>query len=98
MTESINCSFLSTSNSHYDQFYLFLNYVTFFLLLLYLISYQRQLTFIGIFLLFNTFGDLFVLLKVIMGFECPLRYKCIVQVLLFDNLLVFLHVCLFFDR
>ena len=41
----------------------------FFLLLLYLISYQRQLTFIGIFLLFNTFGDLFVLLKVIMGFE-----------------------------
>ena len=50
------------------------------------------------FLLLNTFGDLFVLLKVIMGFECPLRYKCIVQVLLFDNLLVFLHVCLFFDR
>ena len=33
------------------------------------------------FLLLNTYDDLFVLLKVIMGFECPLRYKCIVQVL-----------------
>ena len=77
MTKSINCSFLSTSNSHHDQFYLFLNCITFFflllLLLLYLISYQRQLTFIDIFLLLNTFGDLFVLIKVIMGFECPLR-------------------------
>ena len=55
----------STSNSHHDQSYLH----NIFLLHLYLISYQRQFTFIGIFLLFNTFGDLFVLLKVIMGFE-----------------------------
>ena len=46
MTESINCSFLSTSNSHHDHF---LKCITFYILLLYLISYQRQLTFIGIF-------------------------------------------------
>ena len=87
MTESINGSFLSTSNSHHEQFYLFLNCVTFFSFssLLHQLPETAHSLRHFFFLLLNTYDDLFVLLKVIMGFECPLRYKCIVQVLLFEH-------------
>ena len=44
----------------------------------------------------NTFGDVFEKLKGIKGFKYPLIYKWIVQVLLFHNFSVFLHV--FLDR
>ena len=77
MTESLNCSFLSTSNSHHDHF---LNCITFFLLLLYLISFQRQLTLIGIFLLLTLLVTSLYCLKSLWVLNNPLDtnvlYKC----------------------
>ena len=77
MTESRNGSFLSTSNSHHDHF---LNCITFFLLLLYLISFQRQLTLIGIFLLLTLLVTSLYCLKSLWVLNNPLDtnilYKC----------------------